>query len=73
MTHVSPDLLHGLDVDRADEVLALGKRLVVPSGAELYHLAATAEAHYVIQRGRVRLTLPMQVRGHDEEILVEER
>jgi CRP-like cAMP-binding protein len=73
MTHPTPDLLQGLSADQAQAVLTMGKRLLVSSGAELFHLGDAAEALFVVQRGRVRLTLPMHVRGRDEEILVEER
>lgn len=73
MSYLMPELLNGLNPEQAAEVLALGKRLLIPSGAELFHLGADAESLFVVQRGRVRLTLPMQVRGHDEDVLVEER
>jgi CRP-like cAMP-binding protein len=73
MTNGVPDLLKGLSPDDANEVLALGKRLLLSSGAELFHLGQDAGALHVIQRGRVKLTLPMQVRGHEEQVLVEER
>lgn len=68
-----PDLLKGLSPEDASEVLALGKRLLLSSGAQLFHLGQDADALHVIQRGRIKLTLPMQVRGHEEEIQVEER
>lgn len=68
-----PDLLMGLSPEDAREVLALGKRLLLSSGAELFRLGQDADALHVIQRGRLKLTLPMQVRGHDEQVLVEER
>src|SRR5215472_18979556 len=68
-----PDLLKGLSPEDANEVLALGKRLLLSSGAELFHLGQDADALHVIQRGRLKLTLPMQVRGQDEQVLVEER
>ena len=73
MSYLMPELLNGLDPEQSAEVLALGKRMVIPSGAELFHLGADAESLFVVQRGRVRLTLPMEVRGHDEDVLVEER
>jgi CRP-like cAMP-binding protein len=53
-------------------VLALGQRVVLPAGAELFHLGDVAESIYLVARGRLRLTLPMQVRSHEEDILVEE-
>src|SRR5262245_24298158 len=73
MTHSTPDLLDGLRPDQAAAVLALGKRLLVSSGGELFRLGDAADALFVIQRGRVRLTLPMELRGRAEEVLVEER
>ena len=44
----------------AERVLALGKRTLVTTGAELFHLGAAADSIYRIARGRLRLTLPMQ-------------
>src|SRR5436305_4003021 len=73
MSYLMPELLNGLTPDEAAAVLALGKRLLISSGAELFHLGEEGDALYRVQRGRVRLTLPMPVRGHDENILVEER
>jgi len=73
MTNGQPDLLKGLSPGDAGEVLALGTRLLLSSGAELFHLGESAEALHVIQRGRIKLTLPMQVRGREEDVLVEER
>src|SRR3982750_4072559 len=73
MSYLMPELLNGLTAEQASEILALGKRVVIASGAELFPLGDDAESLCVIERGRIRLTLPMQVRGHDEEVLVEER
>jgi CRP-like cAMP-binding protein len=73
MTSLAPDLLRGLTPEQEAGILALGKPLILPSGAELFHLGAPADALFVVQRGRIRLTLPMELRGHDEEVLVEER
>jgi len=67
------DLLKGLAPDEAQRVLALGERVVLTAGAELFHLGDVADTVYVVARGRLRLTLPMQVRSHEEDVLVEER
>lgn len=67
------DLFEGLEPNEAGRVLALGKRLVLTSGAELFHLGDTADAIYLVARGRLRLTLPMQVRRREEDVMVEER
>ena len=73
MTQQRPELLMGIDAGHEAEILALGKRLVLASGAELFHLGDCAESLFLIQRGRVRLTLPMNVRDQANEVLVEER
>lgn len=67
------DLLKGLPPDEAERVLTLGKRTLLTTGAELFHLGDTAECIYLVLRGRIRLTLPMQVRSKEEDVLVEER
>ena len=69
MTH---ELLNGLSSDEAEQVLKLGTRLIVPSGAELFRLGDHADRLFLTERGRIRLTLPMQVRGREEDIFVEE-
>jgi CRP/FNR family transcriptional regulator, cyclic AMP receptor protein len=73
MTGESPELLRGLSSSQLEQTLALGSRLSLPSGAELFSLGSPADRLYMIERGRVKLTLPMNVRGHEEDILVEER
>ena len=67
------DLLKGLSADEAEQVLALGQRMLLTSGAELFHLGDTADCIYLVSRGRIRLTLPMQVRSRQEDVLVEEQ
>jgi len=73
MTIGPPDLLWGLPQSEVDRTLALGTRFTVASGTELFDLGAEADCIYVIERGLIRLTLPMQVRGKEEDIFVEER
>ncbi|HEX7485477.1 MAG TPA: cyclic nucleotide-binding domain-containing protein [Vicinamibacterales bacterium] len=73
MPDTRPDLLKSMSAGDADAVLALGSRLTLSSGAVLFELGIQADQLYVIDRGRVNLTLPMQVFGHEEDILVEER
>ena len=70
---VDADLLKGLAPAEAERVLALGKRMVLTTGAELFHLGDAADSIYLVARGRLRLTLPMQVRSREEDVLVEER
>jgi CRP-like cAMP-binding protein len=70
---VHTDLLNGLTEEDGERVLALGTRILLTSGAELFHLGDQAECIYLIAQGRLRLTLPMQIRGQDQEVLVEER
>jgi CRP/FNR family cyclic AMP-dependent transcriptional regulator len=70
MTH---DLLNGLSPAEVEGILALGTRVIVPAGSSLFRLGDTADRLFLTERGRIRLTLPMQVRGKEEDILVEER
>jgi CRP-like cAMP-binding protein len=67
------DLLKGLSSAEVEQVLALGTKLVVPSGTVLFRLGDTADRLFLIERGGVRLTLPMEIRGQEQDILVEER
>jgi CRP/FNR family transcriptional regulator, cyclic AMP receptor protein len=73
MTDILPDLFKGLTPEEALQTLAFGSPMTVASGAELFRLGDPADRIYVIQRGRIHLTLPMEVRGREENILVEER
>jgi CRP-like cAMP-binding protein len=73
MTPNQIDLVKDLAEPDAAEVLALGVRSRIPSGGELFRLGAEATSLYVIERGRISLTLPLQVQGREEDILVEER
>jgi CRP-like cAMP-binding protein len=66
------DLLNGLSPAEVEQVIALGTRLLVPSGGSLFRLGDPADRIFLVMRGRIRLTLPMQIRGRDEEILIEE-
>jgi CRP-like cAMP-binding protein len=72
MLQRTPDLLAGLTDEDADRVLTLGTRVMISSGSELFSLGDEADRMFLVQRGRVRLTLPMQVRGCEENVLVEE-
>jgi CRP-like cAMP-binding protein len=67
------ELLKDLTADEAQRILAFGSRLTVPSGASLFQLGDPAERLFLIERGRIRLTLPMQVRGRQQDVVVEER
>ena len=73
MAFEQPELLRGLSPEEAQRVTALGTRIALPSGAELFPLGDTADSLYVVERGRIALTLPMQVRQQEEDVLVEER
>lgn len=67
------ELVAGLDPEHARRVLALGSPMRVASGDALFRLGDVADRVFVIQRGRIALTMPMQVRLKDEAILMEER
>ena len=67
------ELLKGLTADEAGAVVALGARLTLPAGSVLFALGGEADNAYAIESGRVSLTLPMQVGGREQDVLVEER
>ncbi len=67
------ELLNGLSSAEADQILALGTRMTVPSGGSLFRLGDAADRLFLIERGRIRLTFPMLVRGREEEVLMEEK
>lgn len=73
MTDVRPELLDGLSHDEAAALLALGTRVSLASGDVLFRMGGDASTLYVVERGRIALTLPMQVLGREEDVLVEER
>lgn len=70
MTH---ELLNGLSSAEAEQVLTLGSRTTVRSGASLFRLGEAADRLFLIERGQIRLTLPMQVRDRQEDVLIEEK
>jgi len=67
------ELLNGVSSSEAEQFLELGTRMIVPRGTSLFQLGDPADRLFLIEDGRIRLTLPMQVRGREEEVLVEER
>lgn len=73
MAERQPDLLQGLAAADAAAVLALGSRVPLAEGTTLFRLGSEASSLYVVERGRVTLTLPMHVGGRDQDVLVEER
>ncbi len=67
------ELLDGLSSAEAEQVLGLGTRLIVPNGTELFKLGDAADRLFLTERGRIKLTLPMHVRGREQDVFVEER
>jgi len=65
-------LLQGLSPAEAEQVLALGSRVTVPSGGALFQLGDPADRLYFVERGRIRLSFPMLLQGHEEDVLFEE-
>jgi CRP-like cAMP-binding protein len=72
MAKDQPDLVKGLGPAETDALLALGRRRALAAGDPLFELGAPATELYLVTRGRITLTLPMQVLGHEEDVLVEE-
>ena len=62
---IEADLFKGLPPAEAELILGLGSRVLLTAGAKLFHLGETADSVYLVVRGRLRLTLPMQVLGSE--------
>src|SRR5512137_277775 len=73
MANAVPDLFDGLSPEETKAVVALGTPMRLAASDVLFGLGAPAESIYVIRYGRIALTLPMNVGGREEDVLVEER
>ncbi len=73
MSYEQPDLLRGLTQEQMELAMALGSHMRLAGGDVLFHLGDPASSLFLIERGKVRLTLPMAVQGREEDIFVEER
>ena len=68
-----PELLQGLPVEAAERIMAMGTTVNLPSGTVLFRLGEPADRLFIVTRGRISLTLPIQVLGREENVLIEER
>jgi CRP-like cAMP-binding protein len=66
------DLLTGLSAADAAAVLALGVAKQLGAGDVLFRLSDAADFLYLIQRGRIALSLPMRLAGRAQDVVVEE-
>jgi len=69
----SDELFKGLSPEDAEGIRALASPASLDAGATLFTLGQQADAIFLVVRGRILLTLPMQIRGEEKDILVEER
>jgi len=67
------DMLQGVAAADAARLIALGSPVHVSTGAQLFELGSEAHGVYLIERGRIALTLPMRIGAGQEDVLVEER
>jgi CRP-like cAMP-binding protein len=67
------EVLTGVPATDVRAITALGRAMTLGTGETLFRLGDAADSLFVIDRGRVALTLPMQIRERDEDILIEER
>ncbi len=67
------DLFAGVPEEEVDRILSLGSMRFISTGDTLFRLGDPAEHLYVMTQGRLKLTLPMQIRGRQEDVFVEER
>ncbi len=73
MSPLPVELAHGLSEEETAALLALGTTVSLRRGEHLFRLGGVADAVYVVEQGRVALTLPMRIRNGEEEVVVEEK
>jgi CRP-like cAMP-binding protein len=73
MNAAEADLLAGLSEGEAGRILALGSRIALSAGQALFNLGDTADSLFVVESGRVALTLPLRLKDGQRDVLVEER
>lgn len=73
MTRTQTELLAGVHERDAQAIEALGSHMALAQGDVLFRLGTDADRLFIIERGRVALTLPMRVLDREESVLVEER
>ncbi len=62
------ELFAGLSEQQRRAVAALARERTAAAGETLFRLGESAEALFVIRRGRVDLTFPLQVMGETREV-----
>jgi CRP-like cAMP-binding protein len=67
------ELLRGIDPGVLADLVALGRTATIPSGTSLFRLGDAAENVYVVLRGRIALTLPMEIRSAQQDVTVDEK
>jgi CRP-like cAMP-binding protein len=73
VTTASADVLVGIAPQEAARVLALGASIRLSAGQVLFNLGDAAQSLFVVERGRIALTLPMTLRDKEQDVLIEER
>jgi CRP/FNR family transcriptional regulator, nitrogen oxide reductase regulator len=73
MSGSQAELLTGLSPAQSAQVMALATSIRVPSGSTLFELGAAATHLFVVEHGRISLTLPMHVCKREQDVLIEER
>ena len=73
MAIVHADLLNGLAEGEAERILALGSRTALSAGQVLFNLGDAADSLFVVESGRVALTLPLRLPDGQRDVLIEER
>jgi CRP-like cAMP-binding protein len=72
MSASQPALLAGLSAADAEVILSLGTSRTLVPGAVLFRLGDAADAVYLIERGRIALSMPMHLGGRPQDVVVEE-
>lgn len=70
---IESDLLRGMAAEDRDRILSLGVSRKMAEGEVVFALGEETDGVYLLQSGRVNLTLPIRIEGRQQDVLVEER
>jgi CRP/FNR family transcriptional regulator, cyclic AMP receptor protein len=68
-----PELFRGLDAEATAKVVLLGRRVTLTPDGVLFTLGDQADEVFIVERGRILLTIPMRFGTRQELVAIEER
>ncbi|MDO8794144.1 MAG: cyclic nucleotide-binding domain-containing protein [Vicinamibacterales bacterium] len=69
---VASSIFHGLSMEQCQAFVPIARPQHVAKGEYLFRLGQSAPTLFIIRSGVVELTMPLSMRGKDQEVTVEE-